>query len=259
MLLTPSEYDYSYFHQPRGKEGGSGPIYKGTPLKAELCPVLVKSVNVATAINEFIGCGIGKRLGVNVPRAWLFRTDTDYYHDGIDFACAVGVEFLPGLEEKTGDLFANDEIAAQTIRANLLHRLVTDRDNFNYGLYNGKVYTFDFAISFYPEHYTVNVVKAIKQAIDPDTGFDFYRRDTVGHEDDARRDMHKLVFGLQNENISDDLVAKVYSDMRDRMMAEYNKDQFSDLVADVEAAYSSHEAQVVRDRLFAMQQAMVSL
>ena len=43
------------------------------------------------------------------------------------------------------------------------------------------------------------------------------------------------------------------------MMAEYNKDQFSDLVADVEAAYSSHEAQVVRDRLFAMQQAMVSL
>ena len=43
------------------------------------------------------------------------------------------------------------------------------------------------------------------------------------------------------------------------MIAEYNIDQFSYLVAEVETSYSSREAQVVLDRVFAMQQALVSL
>lgn len=259
MLLTPSDYYYTYFHQPRGKEGGSGPIYKGIPLKADLCPVLVKSVNVSTAINEFIGCGIGKHLGVNVPRAWLFRTDTDYDHDGIDFACAVGVEFLTGLDAKVGNICANDEIAAQAIQAFLLHGLFTDVDNLDFGLYKGKLYTFDFDDTFYPEHFNMgtDLAEVFRQTINPVTGFNLYRNENINFESVARSNMHKLVFGFQKENISDGLAAKVYSDMRDRMIAEYNKDQFSDLVADVETAYSSDEAQIVRDRIDAMQQAMV--
>ena len=53
--------------------------------------------------------------------------------------------------------------------------------------------------------------------------------------------------------------AGLYSDMRDSLIAEFNKNQFSDRVSEVKTSYSSREAQVVLDRNYAMQPAMVSL
>ncbi len=145
MLLDPKDYTYQYFHQPRGDEGDSGIIHLATPKKQGLCQILIKDYKVSDAINEFIGCNIGQRIGVNTPKAWLFKARKQQSYAPINFTQAVGVEYLEGFDEEKGRSFETEELTAQTIRAELLHILMRETDQRSVAYCNGKIYAFDFA------------------------------------------------------------------------------------------------------------------
>ena len=150
MLQNPSDYKFTKYKQSRG-DGDSGQIHIGRPLRENLCTILVKDYKVSDAINEFIGCNIGQRIGVNTPQAWLFDPDKSFSRSRIRFDRAVCIEYLDGMDESIGGSYDTEELARQTIQGNLLHCLMKEEDQYSLARYKEKVYAFDFATSLYLE------------------------------------------------------------------------------------------------------------
>ena len=133
MLLEPNDYRYKKLKQPRGN-GDSGQIYIGMPQKEKLCTILIKDYLVSDAINEFIACNIGLKMGINTPRAWLFtQEESPSTRSQIRFYRAVAIEYLDGLDEGIGGSYETEELARQTIQGHLLHYLLKEDDQISLG------------------------------------------------------------------------------------------------------------------------------
>lgn len=246
MLLNPKDYTYEYFNQPRGEDGDSGAIYIGTPKKAGLCAILVKDYNISDAINEFVGCNVGQRIGVNTPRAWLFKAERPSRNVPINFVHAVGIEFLENFDEQKGRSFETEELTAQTIRAELLHILFRDTDQHSLAHCNGKIYAFDLADGVYWDNMNDQLLSFFNEW-SVGNGFNKYQRMILDQETSARLEMRQYFHNLIEEGIAGELVYSVYSEMREKIISVIEEDGFSDLVEDVRKAFSDGVACFVRE------------
>ena len=247
MLLNPKDFTYEYFHQPRGEDGFSEAIYLGTPCKDELCPILIKSAYYSDAINEFIGCNIGQRIGVNTPKAWLFNPKGTSKQSKINFYRAVGIEYLEGFNE--GDengSFENEELAKQTIKGKIFHLLMGDYDNRSLALCNGKIYAYDFADGMYPKGMGIKLISDFFTKRNKH-GFTEYEHRMMAHEEFARGEIRAYRYGLRNERDQMDLWPVVYTELRDSLMKEYEKNGFEDLIMEIRTVFSEDAAMYVRD------------
>ena len=254
MLLNPKDYTYQYFHQPRGDEGDSGIIHLATPKKQGLCQILIKDYKVSDAINEFIGCNIGQRIGVNTPKAWLFKARKQQSYAPINFNRAVGVEYLEYLEEfdeEKGGSFETDELTAQTIRAELLHILMRETDQRSVAQCKGKVYAFDFADGMY---WTIigEEILAFFSKWQVGNGFTKYQKLILNQEVSARREMRQYFNNLIEKGISAELVYTTYSELRDNIISVVEKDGFADLVQEIRDVFSESIACFVKELIGAV-------
>ena len=252
MLLNPNDFAYEYFHQPRGKDGDSGPLYMGKPRFPGQRPILVKSSDPTDAINEFIGCNVGQRIGVNTPQAWLFKPcKADF--DKICFGTAVAIEYLEGLDEKKGDLSDSEELAVQVIKCEFLHRLIFERDGLSYARVHEKVYAFDFAEGMLSQY-----IPSKDNSYRLENGFTPYRWMLMNWEHESRKQNMKYLTEMSNKGGYGDLAATVYMELREKFIELYNKDGFSDLVQDIKGAFTDYAAELAKEMIDAMQQSLVS-
>ena len=251
MLLNPKDYTYQYFHQPRGDEGDSGIIHLATPKKQGLCQILIKDYKVSDAINEFIGCNIGQRIGVNTPKAWLFKARKQQSYTPINFNRAVGVEYLEEFDEEKGRSFETDELTAQTIRAELLHILMRETDQRSVAQCKGKVYAFDFADGMY---WTIigEEILAFFSKWQVGNGFTKYQKLILNQEVSARREMRQYFNNLIEKGISAELVYTTYSELRDNTISVVEKDGFADLVQEIRDVFSESIACFVKELIGAV-------
>ena len=251
MLLNPKDYTYQYFHQPRGDEGDSGIIHLATPKKQGLCKILIKDYKVSDDINEFIGCNIGQRIGVNTPKAWLFKAKKQQSYASINFTRAVGVEYLEGFDEEKGRPFETDELTVQTIRAELLHILMRETDQRSVAQCNGKVYAFDFADGMY---WTIigEEILAFFSEWQVGNGFTKYQKLILNQEVSARREMRQYFNKLIEKVISAELVYTTYSELRDNIISVVEKDGFADLVQEIRDVFSESIACFVKELIGAV-------
>lgn len=246
MLLNPKDYSYQYFRQPRGDEGDSGVIHLGTPKKQGLCQILIKDYKVSDAINEFIGCNIGQRIGINTPKAWLFKAKRQQSYAPINFTQAVGIEYLQEFDEEKGRSFETEELTAQTIRAELLHILMRDTDQWSVAQCNGKIYAFDFADGMYLDIIREEVLAFyIKWQVG--NGFTKYQKSILHQEMTARREMRQYFHNLIEKGIPRELVYTTYSELRDNIISVIENDGFADLVQEIQDVFSESIARFVKE------------
>ena len=258
MLLNSNEYTYTRFKQARGHDGDSGKIYLGTPVKTGLVPILVKSTFYNDAINEYIGCNLGQNMGINTPRAWLFDPEFNKKISGIDFKKAVAVEYLDGLVDCTASYEPN--YYKQTMNGEMLHLLLGEADGISHGLYQGQMYTFDFATSLYPEafHNTRPVLNPLFYTR-LDNGFLLYRHISLGEETYSRRQLLRYVESLVIPGIFSEEIISIYEDFKKRFLEYYDTEGYMDLIEELELVFSSDIAEVTTRLFGGMQQALVSI
>ena len=259
MLLNPDDYSYQYFKQPRGDDGDSGRIHLAMPKKPGLCQILVKDYKASDAINEFVACNIGQRIGINTPKAWLFKakkTNRTINTDPINFARAVGIEYLEGFDERKGGSFATEDLTVQTIWAELLHILMRETDQRSIAQCNGKIYAFDFADGMYWQINNEKVLGLFKEWI-VGNGFTKYQRLILDQEVLARREMRQYFHNLIQKGIPGELVYKTYSELRDNIMSVAEKDGFADLVQEIQDVFSESIACFVKELIGAVCNTMI--
>ena len=241
MLLNPADYTYQYFKQPRGTDGLSGPIHIAYPLKDGLCTILVKDHSEQDAINEFLGCNIGQRIGVNTPRAWLFKSDNFPGNIGVNFSQAVGIEYFEGFDERHLGLYETEEKTIQTIKARIFRVLINDSDKAQLACWNGNIYTFDFAGGMYEEEYGHGFLD-ISKYIPTKNGFTMYDNLILGHERNSRSHLMDLFLELRASKVFRGAINIAYSQMRDAMMKIYAENRFEDLVLEIGKVFSDSAA-----------------
>ena len=246
MLLNPHDYSYEYFHQQRGEDGDSGAIHIGTPNKDGLCTILVKDYNISDAINEFVGCNLGQRIGVYTPKAWLFNAKKSQKKTPINFAHAVGIEYLEGFVEQKGRSFDTEEMAVQTIRAELLHIILRDTDQHSCALCNGMIYAFDFADGVYWDNMGDQLLDFFKEWSVGD-GFTKYQKIILDQEVRARQELREYFHCLIEQGVPRELVYSVYSEMRENIIHNMGNDGFSDLLQDIRDVFTDNVARFVRE------------
>lgn len=249
MLLNPGDFKYEYYKQSRGHDGDSGPLYLGTPISDNnLKPVLVKSYLVSDAINEYIGCNLGQRIGINTPQAWLFRPDTETTITGIDFTKAVGIEYLEGLDEKSGRFFDNHELTVQTIKWIMLHKLMGEDDTDAIAFHDGKVYAFDFASGMYPQFFGASIPEMVTS---PKSGNGLSLLDRIlhGFKESVFNSLRKMDLEPNLIDVSEQLFLKAFLDIQSRFIEEYNKNGFADMLEEVETVFSKDSTKTVGDFL----------
>ena len=252
MLLDPNDYDYRYFKQKRGKEGDSGLIYFGKPKLKELCPILVKSYDLTDAINEYIGCNVARRIGVNAPRAWLFeRWYPDF--DKLDFEKAVAIEYLDFSKESGDEFDDNEKLAKQSIKCAIFHRLMYEREDTSYAIVNGDVFTFDFANGMLPQYFvgTNNSEKRYN-------GFTKLGYEIMKWQHDSRKNAIDYLKKKEAQGEYKGLATSAYMELRERFIEEYNNNEFLDLIADILEAFGVEYAHVAAIMIDSMQQALVA-
>ena len=250
MLLNPLDYTYKYFHQSRGGEGDSGAIYLAMPKckKEVLCPVLVKSYSVADAINEYVGCNIGQKLGIYTPCAWLFRSDIVEINNRINFSQAVGIEYLEGFDDRKISSYENEEQLVQAIKGKLLHLIMFERDSVeSLGLYQGKVYAYDFAESMYPFDADRNM--PIRFAYPGKHGKIILNDYELRQETEPRKAIRSYIKKLIDTGVSKELIVKIYADLRENMLKAYGENEFFDLVIEVAEVFSTFSGVFVNNLL----------
>lgn len=243
MLLNPKDFHYDYFHQKRG-DGLSGAIHIGTPKTNGFCRVLVKDLYASDAINEYLGCNIGQRIGVNTPRAWLFKPPYSKKKiAGIDFSHAVGIEYLENLGATHIESYENKESTVQTIQGRLLHILMDEGDVISFADSMNRVYTFDFADGLFPPNFEKCIgTPVMYMRFSEDSDEMYYERIISGVERSVRDDMRWYLEDLKEEGISEEIVDFAFSSFKERFMSEYVKNQFSDLFQDIEVVFSGEVA-----------------
>ena len=262
MLLDPSNYLYSYFKQNRktGDEGGeSGRIYLGEPIREGLCPVLVKSHIVSDAVNELVACTIGPLIGVNTPRAWLFDPELAVEFEEINFDHAIGIEYLDGLTDEDAVKPESMGEQKQLIRGEILHFLLGQGDDSSFARCNGKIYTFDFTTSLYPQSNDLRLPKYLQAKGDRE-GFYVYEELLLDKKLYAQKDIYRFFNDLRKEGIPDDIIIEVYSDMRDKMMKAYAEtDRFGDMIRDIYYVFGAEVATFIHWLVGAMYNAIVDI
>ena len=251
MLLNPNDYEYEYFQQNRGVDGRSGPLYLGTPKRKGLCPILVKSERMSDAINEYLACNIGLRIGVNVPKAWLFDPKIAANDNRINFLKAVAIEYHEDFDEISKIDTESEELAIQMIKGGLLHSLMNEEDRFSLAKSNGKVYAFDFAISLIPEGWGGDTWWNILFPIDKHHIAEICREEPKRH----------VWIYLKNcyEKMSEDLVYTTFIVFKGDFMDEYDRDGFSDLLENVSHVFSKEAADFAKSLLQSVYDALTSL
>lgn len=257
MLLKPNDYGYKKLRQSRGN-GDSGQIYIGTPRRENLCTIIVKDYMVSDAINEFIACNIGQKMGINTPRAWLFsQIEIPTTRSRIRFDRAVAIEYLDGMDENVGSSYETEELARQTIQGHLLHYLMKEEDQISLAWYKGKIYAFDFAASLYLQARIKNLPLEFTSIKQPN-GLTFSDVFVLRAETSIRRDVVGYINSLERRGISDELAVAVYEDFKRRFLTIYNREGFSDLLYEIEMVFSKEAANYVKDLIGSMQQALVA-
>lgn len=257
MLLKPNDYKYKKLRQSRGN-GDSGQIYIGTPQKEKLCTILIKDFLVSDAINEFIACNIGLKMGINTPRAWLFtQEEIPSTRSQIRFDRAVAIEYLDGLDEGIGGSYEKEELARQTIQGHLLHYLMKEDDQISLARYDGKVYAFDFATSLYLQAGRKDLPSQFTDLKLPN-GLTISEELVLRTETHIRRDIARYINSLESIGISDELAIAVYEDFKGRFLTIYNRKGFDDLLYEIEMVFSTEASNYVESLIGSMQQALVA-
>ena len=252
MLLDPNDYDYRYFKQKRGKEGDSGLIYFGKPKLKELCPILVKSYDFTDAINEYIGCNVARRIGINAPRAWLFEGwDADF--DKIDFEKAVAIEYLDFSKESGDEFDDTEKLAKQSIKCAIFHRLMYEREDASYAIVNGDVFTFDFADGMLSPF-----LGRLNNYEKRDDGFTELGYEIMNWQHDSRKNAIDYLKAKEAQGEYKGLATSAYMELRERFIEEYNNNEFLDLIADILEAFGVEYAHVAVIMIDSMQQALVA-
>lgn len=246
MLLNPADYTYQYFNQPRGTDGLSGPIHIAYPLKDGFCTVLVKDHSIRDAINEYLGCNIGQKIGVNTPRAWLFKAKNSRAKVKIRFSQAVGIEYLDGFDDHNPGLYETEEKTIQMIKGKLLHIMMGEYDRkASLACFNGKIYAFDFAMGMYEESFGNGFLEFLKN-VPAENGFTWYEKTILKHEVDSRRALVNLLEGSLQNGVPWKAISIAYSEVRDNMMRAYAENRFEDLVLEIEEVFSDSAGRYAR-------------
>ena len=116
--------------------------------------MLVKNQYPADAANEYIACFIGRRIGVNCPRAFLFENKY-----------AVGIEYFDNFRKFDIKEAAPEEIAGIVV-LNAITANIDDSIQMSGITTNGrlKVFTYDFASAFGFSRYMFSALIRTKKA-----------------------------------------------------------------------------------------------
>ena len=256
MLLDCCDYEYSYYRQARGRDGLSGKIYLGKPLKRGLKPILVKSSHRTEAINEYVECNLGRRIGVNTPQAWLFEVNEPLPGLDIDFTHAVGIEYLEGLQDTNIGSFETEELAVQTIKGVLLHALMGEEDNVSLGLWNGKIYAFDFAEGNYSDwdmYFTPEGYEDVRF-----NGFKPPQLNILNKVSSIRKNIDQYLRRLDEFGVTWKIVADTHGEFRRDYLEFYGRRGFTDMIQEIECVYTPRLAKYIDDLFGAMQQGIVA-
>lgn len=256
MLLNPADYEFEYYHQARDYEGDSGPIHMGIPKRNDLCRILVKDSYVSDAINEYIACNIGQRIGVNTPRAWLFEQDVTKGETEIQFDRAVAIEYLEGLDDSVKGSYDTEDLAVQTIEGILLHLLMTEQDGKSLARYNGKVYAYDFATSLYHQFIGKNLPDRFYTQVNSN-GLYLYEDHIIGKENLIRKSIRDYFEFMEKIDLPDHFVERVYEGVKDRFVEVYNHNGFQDMIQEIGLVFSEEAALFVEYLLASMDHALV--
>jgi len=166
MLLNPEAYDIKTFKQERkdGSEyGDSGPMFIGTA--KNMPSVLIKQYYAMHAANEFIGCRLGRVLGVNTPQAWLFSKHSSINHCSFQFS--VGIEYLEGIMSCPKSVSFDEIHVRETLRCFLLHIFLGEEDGWTTAIWNNKIYAYDFAATFCMDIKQERFIKVLEGKLKP--------------------------------------------------------------------------------------------
>ena len=241
MLLNPNDYRYMYFQQHRahGGEGDSESIYLGTPKKPGLSKVLVKSHLESDAINEYLACNVGQKLGINTPKAWLFRSGTGRTEKEINFNQAVGIEYLEGFNDKIGGSYDTEELAVQTIRGKLLHILMNEKEAYSLGRYQGKIYAYDFAEGLFHaaagREFSPLMFLGTKYV-----GIDKYISHIMIVEDNIRRKIQEFADAIEEYEIASMVFQQTYEVVKNKYVELFNGESFIDLIREIDQVYGEN-------------------
>lgn len=258
MLLNPMDYRYKQYKQSRKEIGDSGVIHIAHPSRENLCTLLIKDFSTADAINEFLGCNIGQRIGVNTPRAWLFNKPMEYVNSKINFKCAVGIEYLDGLDDGDVRPFETEETTIQAVKGTFLHIILGEEDGKAIARYNGKIYAIDFAECMYSALWGNELSDALREMPSKD-GFTLYEKELFGQEVSPYKEMKLEIRRLLKNGVSKGTITAVYSDMRERYMECYNANGFDDLVREIGESFTEHAARYAKDLLSATYNMIVDI
>ena len=250
MLLNPNDFKFEYYQQERG-EGLSGSLYLGTPKREGLCPILVKSARMSDAINEYLACNIGLRIGVSTSRAWLFDPKIKAKEKLVNFHKAVAIEFHEDFDVKSPIDTENDAIAIQVIKGVLLHLLMNEEDRTALAQSGGKVYAFDFAISLIPKDWGEDT---IWNRIFPINKLRIAKM--------RREEPKTTIWGYLREKykqLPEDLVYTTFIVFRSDFMDEYERNGFSDLLENIRYVFSEEASDFAKCLLQSVHAALNSL
>ena len=258
MLLNPMEYKYKRYKQSRKEIGDSGVIHIARPLRENFCTLLIKDFSTADAINEFLGCNIGQRIGVNTPRAWLFNNDKGYVNSKINFSCAVGIEYLDGLDDEDVRPFETEATTIQAVQGKFLHIILGEEDGKAIARHNGRIYAIDFAECMFSGLWG-NEVSDVLREMPGQKGFTLYERELFEQEVDPYKEMRSEIHWLLKKGVSKETITAVYSDIREKYMKCYNGNEFDDLVREIGESFTEYAARYAKDLLRATYNMIVDI
>lgn len=253
MLLNPKDFT---FKELKGFEGMSGTKYLGTPKDPEDSPRILVKCNYTSdmPINEYVGCNLGRMIGVNTPRAWLFVDSTK---GRINFHNAVAIEYLDGLDEKWRHHYDTEEYAIQTIQSDILHILMNDSDVIRPPAYfQGKLYAYDFGEGLFPDLAMAKTDILVGDCLKRDNGFTRNQWTREVLEDKIRRRLRQYI--KRDHPVEKELVIRVYLDMRDKYITVCKNKGLNDMLREIAVAYSNDISEWMNNYLHAMQMAYFS-
>lgn len=151
-ILNSANFTYEPFFDSRNELGFSGQLLIATNKKTQK-KLLVKHAFISDVMNEFVAAYIAEHLYLGNPKAYLFRPSPSS-----PFSCgyAVGIEFMEGLRSLNYDTIT-DHQATDFIHQYALNCICAQTDNFQFGIWNNRVVSYDFSECFYVSDLTIKI------------------------------------------------------------------------------------------------------
>jgi len=242
MLLNPEDFELSRFKQNRSDSeeyGDSGPLYFGISKDSSLPSVIIKQFYVMHAANEYIGCTLGKLLGVHTPQAWLFKKHNQIKR--CSFRHSVGIEYLDGLASVSKQILYDDAHIDQTLRACMLHCFLDEEDGDSAGILNDQIYAYDFSETFCLGNMGDGFIKILKNRNDYSSAA-FAARAQAQYLNSVSSAIEQIALWSKYMPVSKEAVKKVFMEMRGRYIDLYQNHELDSVLAEIAKLYPTQVA-----------------